>query len=260
MINIVYSGHNVLEQDALSIRRLGGSGDYLLILFLSPFYLHSYEGTRRHTIETLPNACVLFAPNEPHHYQAVGAFKNSFVHFTATEDFISKLNIPLGAVIYPKKYEAINLIIRNIVIETIHKPLNYERMIDCLVEQVLILISREAYDADMYIPNLRLYSQFEKIRMALVNNCEAEWPIDKLCRLANMEKSQFYNCYSSFFESTPKTDLINARIERAKYLLTNNELLISQVAEMCGFSVVSHFTRSFKAHCGCTPREYARSI
>jgi len=260
MFDIVYCGHNVYEQDNLSIRRLNGSGDYFLVLFLTPFYIHSYKGLERKTIAAEPNTCILFSPKEPHHYQAAHTFKNSFVHFTASDDIIAKYNIPLDTIIYPKRHEAINHILRNIVVETINKPLHYERLIDCLVEQVLILVSREAYSADSYIPNLRLYSEFQKIRMALINNCEADWPIEKLCRLANMEKSQFYNCYSTFFKSTPIADLISARIEKAKYLLSNNDLQISQVAEMCGFTAVSHFARSFRRHCGCTPREYARSI
>ena len=51
-------------------------------------------------------------------------------------------------------------------------------------------------------------------------------------------------------------DLIEARIEKAKTLLTNEALQIQHVAEMCGFSNISHFTRYFKKQCGCTPREY----
>ena len=39
-------------------------------------------------------------------------------------------------------------------------------------------------------------------------------------------------------------------------LLTNQALSIGQTAEICGFSNLSHFSRYFKRHCGCSPREW----
>jgi AraC-like DNA-binding protein len=72
-----------------------------------------------------------------------------------------------------------------------------------------------------------------------------------------MEKSQFYNYYVNFFKTTPKSDIINARIEKAKNLLTNQELKVNQVSEICGFKNISHFTRAFKKHTARSPRDYA---
>ena len=83
-----------------------------------------------------------------------------------------------------------------------------------------------------------------------------EWTMEKLCERANMEKSQFYSYYKKFFSSTPHNDLIEVRLDKAKNLLTNQALSISQTAELCGFSNLSHFSRYFKKHCGCSPKEW----
>jgi transcriptional regulator GlxA family with amidase domain len=71
-----------------------------------------------------------------------------------------------------------------------------------------------------------------------------------------MEKGQFYNCYTLFFKTTPKADIIGARIEKAKNLLTNQELKVHQVSEMCGFKNVCHFSRCFKKRTNFSPCEY----
>lgn len=71
-----------------------------------------------------------------------------------------------------------------------------------------------------------------------------------------MEKSQFYHYYKLFFQSTPKSELLQARMEKARYLLTNEALQIQQVAQACGFTNMQHFSRYFKEWFHCSPREY----
>ena len=101
-----------------------------------------------------------------------------------------------------------------------------------------------------------LYREFQELRLAMLSHYEKEWTMEKLCERANMEKSQFYSYYKKFFSSTPHNDLIEVRLDKAKNLLTNQALSISQTAELCGFSNLSHFSRYFKKHCGCSPKEW----
>lgn len=259
MVKVGFCGYNLTETDKYVIRRDNGNGDYLFLLLMTPFFI--YSGAGGGTVTTEPNACILFPPGKPHHYQSVQAFKNSFIHFTSDYDFISKNNIPVGTVIYPKHPDAINLILKNIVIETINKPLYFEQKIDCLANELFIDVAREFHDTYYPVQDMSLYSQFQKIRLTLIARCEADWTTESMCKLAHMEKSQFYNYYVSFFKTTPKADIINARIEKAKNLLTNQELKVNQVSEMCGFKNVSHFTRCFKKRNKYTPRNFAeRSI
>jgi len=258
MFEVDFCGYNLTEIDNFTVRRINGSGDYLFLLLLTPFFI--YSGSDRQPIITEPMACILFPPDEPHHYQSVSIFKNSFIHFTPSHDFVSEYKIPLRTVMYPQKPDMINQLLKNIVIEAINKPIHYERRIDSLAEQLFIDISRELHDENTHTNNMSLYSQFIKIRMSLIGHCEADWNTESICRLAHMEKSQFYNCYTSFFKTTPKADIITARIEKAKNLLTNKELNINQVAEMCGFRNASHFARYFKKRNNCTPSEYSAGL
>ena len=92
----------------------------------------------------------------------------------------------------------------------------------------------------------------------MLTECEKDWDLERLCRRVNLEKSQFYIYYRSFFSSTPKNDLLHARLEKAKNLLSNEALQVKEVAQLCGFGSQAHFTRYFKSCCGCAPGAYAR--
>lgn len=50
----------------------------------------------------------------------------------------------------------------------------------------------------------------------------------------------------------------NKRIERAKRLLTETNMQISEIADECGYSSIYHFCRSFKKLTSDTPTEYKK--
>ena len=256
MFKIGFCGYNRNEHDYLSIYRQNGSGDYLFLLFLTPFYVNQDH----QSLTTKPYACILFSPGKFHHYQAVKTFHNSFMHFTADQDFLSEYNVPLDTVIYPGNYSNINSYLRDILVESARKYIHYESKIDCLIRQIFIEISRDIFDSTTSTDNSTLYARFMNIRLSIISNCAEEWSIEKMCKLVHMEKSQFYSYYLSFFNTTPKADLVNARMEKAKNLLTSEHLLVHHVAEMCGYKNVAHFTRYFKKITNFTPSEYVKNI
>ena len=102
-----------------------------------------------------------------------------------------------------------------------------------------------------------LEDTFQEIRLAILSSCEKPWTIRQMSQMAGMEKSQFYRYYQQFFHISPGNDLIQARIQRAKYLLTNQAAQIQQIAAECGFSEATHFSRQFKRCTGMSPRQYA---
>jgi len=256
MFSIGFCGYNRSETDNLSISRPHGSSDYLFLLLSTPFYINQ----EHQSVTTKPYACIIFSPDKFHHYQAVKTFHNSFIHFTAGHDFLSDYNIPLDTVIYPNDYNAINCYIRDIFVESAHKYVHYENKIDALIRSIFIDLSRDIANTKTHAVNSTLYSRFMNIRLSIISNCDEEWTVEKMCKLVHMEKSQFYSYYFSYFNTTPKADLVDARMEKAKNLLTTEHLLVHQVAEMCGYKNVAHFTRYFKKLTNFTPSEYVRRL
>ncbi len=103
-----------------------------------------------------------------------------------------------------------------------------------------------------------MYATLSRYRLFMLQNCHEEWSIERICKEMNLGRSQLYHYYRSFFFTTPKEDIISARIDKAKHLLSNKELRITEVAEQSGFANIYHFNRYFKRECGCTPTEYRK--
>ena len=101
-----------------------------------------------------------------------------------------------------------------------------------------------------------IYPELLSLRQQVLANCEEPWDIEKMCGMLNIGKSQLYKYYELFFHSTPKKELIQARLQKAQYLMKNDTVTINQAAFDSGFQNICHFNRIFKAHCGCTPSEF----
>lgn len=79
-----------------------------------------------------------------------------------------------------------------------------------------------------------------------------------LAEICNISEVYFRKLFLKAYGVTPKQYIIDARIKRAKQLLSDGNLKISSVAEDCGFSNQYHFCRIFKEKTGLTPTGYMR--
>ena len=245
--------YNRSNADYDIIYRPEGSGDYLFLLFKTP--MRVYAG-KQFSI-TQENAYIFYTPGHEQHYQAVQKFRNSYVHFWCNEDLGARYGIVPNMIFYPQNTEEIDEYIRCLQREYITKDPYAAEYEETLVRQMLITASRGMLlHRKAAAEPEGLYREFQELRLAMLSHYEKEWTMEKLCERANMEKSQFYSYYKKFFSSTPHNDLIEVRLDKAKNLLTNQALSISQTAELCGFSNLSHFSRYFKKHCGCSPKEW----
>lgn len=255
MFSIEYCGYHIHNPNHDIIYRANGSQNYLFLLILAPMYFY-FE--KKHTLAK-SGACILYTPNTPQHYQSIDEFYNSYIHFTASTPFLSSYSFPINEIFYPENTENLNWILKKIQIEYLNHMPHYEMELHALTTQLLIQLDRK-YIQKQFISGktTSLYLEFQSLRLRMLTYCEEEWPIERMCRIVNLEKSQLYSYYKTFFHSTPKAELIVARIDKAKHLLTNEAMNISQVAEVSGFHNIYHFTRYFKKVCGCTPTEFTK--
>jgi AraC-like DNA-binding protein len=77
-----------------------------------------------------------------------------------------------------------------------------------------------------------------------------------MAKMAGMSLRAFERKFQGEFHATPQHYLRRLRLRMASRALVNTNQPISQVAQSCGFSDQSHFTREFRSHFGSTPREY----
>lgn len=255
MFQINYCDYNVGSYDRDIISRANGSGDYLLLLIHAPMDF-TIDGQ---VTEAKEHGFILYTPGTMQYYQARKEFRNSYIHFSAKSNYVEQYNIPTNTVFYPNNYEDINQYIKDIVVEYLTKDIFYISKSNTLMEQLFISIARYLRQSgELSNTNLSLYYEFQKARLQILSTCEQPWDVPEMCSLVNLSKSQFFSYYKTFFNSTPKAELIQARIEKAKNLLTNDTMLVRQVASLCGFQNIYHFTRYFNEICGCSPGNYAK--
>jgi len=79
-----------------------------------------------------------------------------------------------------------------------------------------------------------------------------------LAGAAGISEVYFRQLFVRQYGTTPRQYILDARMQKARQMLTEGALKIADVAEACGFSSVYHFCRSFRERAGQTPGEYRR--
>lgn len=255
MFHINYCDYNVTNLDSDKINRPLGSGDYLLLYFLAPMRIYFPNKT----VIAPTDSFLLYPPGLPQKYEPVTKFRNSYVHFTSSKQFLEDLRIPMNEVFCLEHPAKINESIKRVQIELFSKERYSDIFMDTIMKQLFITISRELrHTHTNHNIDFTLKEQFKAARLEILTHSEYHWTTDSMSQLVHMGKSQFFYYYKIFFNNTPKSDLIHARIEKAKYLLSNEAYQVNQVASLVGFPNVYHFHRYFKKCCGCTPYKYGK--
>ena len=73
---------------------------------------------------------------------------------------------------------------------------------------------------------------------------------------ANLSASHFSRLFKQTIGQSPYQFLMSYRIEQAKKMLDNPNLLMIDIAMNCGFADQAHFSRVFKKIAGITPKKY----
>ncbi len=85
---------------------------------------------------------------------------------------------------------------------------------------------------------------------------ERPWTVTGAARLAGLGVTHFSRCCRAVTGRSPLGHLTHRRLERASALLLSGGISISDVANRCGFRDPDYFSRCFRRHRGCTPREW----
>ncbi|MGB7441918.1 MAG: AraC family transcriptional regulator [Coleofasciculaceae cyanobacterium] len=97
--------------------------------------------------------------------------------------------------------------------------------------------------------------------IAYINDhLEYELSLTEIADLVKISPHYFATQFKQSTGLTPHQYVIQCRIERAKILLTNRELAITEVMRQTGFKSQSHFTRVFRQNTAITPKAYRDAI
>lgn len=90
----------------------------------------------------------------------------------------------------------------------------------------------------------------------IANGYTESLTMEQLCSQYHLSRSYLHRIFKQETGLTIVEYLISYRINKAKLLLQNDTMTITEIAHSSGFQDLSHFSRIFKRQLGMTPRAY----
>lgn len=103
-----------------------------------------------------------------------------------------------------------------------------------------------------------LPSRYKKLRSALFEikqNWNENKPVSYYADICGMSQVHFRRLFKEYTGLSPMVYRNSLRLEEARSKLQSGEYNVSEVAELCGFSSVPFFTRSYKKKYGYSPKK-----
>ncbi len=225
-----------------------------------------------------PNDIIIIKPRQPHKFivkspdKCVFIVLNfKFVNQTNSEfsevplhDFLNFVsNKEAGAFIKLKvsqKNDIITLLNR-ILKERENNDIGSEFLEHLLVLELFVLISRALkmeWESSIRDKAPKLRELIEIAAKYIHNNFERDISLSDISRYVFLSPSYFARVFKKEMGMSPINYLLNVRVERAKELLTETSMKISDIALNVGFSNQQRFNEIFKKYVKTTPMNYRK--
>jgi AraC family transcriptional regulator len=137
-------------------------------------------------------------------------------------------------------------------------------MLDALVQQLAVRLLRAHLRVvrSATIERSRVGPVDRRLRRAIElmdTHLGEELSLADLAEAVSLSPSHFSHLFKELLGQTPHGYLANLRLERARALLVETDLPITEVAGQVGFRSPGHFASAFKAATGVTPRAFRQS-
>ena len=263
MIKIRLIGYHFHNCPDFYVNRPNGSGDYLLLYLRSPTEIM----TDNKCIRGPKNTFILYQKNKPQIYRHIQSgsaddyFINDWIHFDFDEydNFFEKLEIPFNTPITLSTPKVITDMIADLFIEYFNEGDQHEHIMSSKAEALFHKFS------DLYRTTLnagsafdKYFDEFSKLRQHLYNYEYVPSDAKEIADGLGLSTSYFQHTYKKIFGVSVHQDIIKARIEHAARLLQGSNDSISEIAAICGYENLEHFSRQFKKIKGMSPQQFRK--
>lgn len=98
-----------------------------------------------------------------------------------------------------------------------------------------------------------------RFSQAVFDNLFNHIPITEMARRSCLSITTFKREFSRRFHTSPRKWSADQRFSRARTLLLTSNRTISEIATLCGYTNLSHFSKTFKQRYNATPTAYRKA-
>jgi transcriptional regulator GlxA family with amidase domain len=102
--------------------------------------------------------------------------------------------------------------------------------------------------------------QLQAVRAFMDEHFDEPLSLDELAQQAHFSRYHFIRLFHRFFYETPHQYLIRKRLEKAKYLLANSSLSVTDICFAVGFESMGSFSLLFHQTVGWPPSVYRARV
>jgi len=127
--------------------------------------------------------------------------------------------------------------------ENLRRLLGRETKTDKIIEENILSPQDKAFMTELY-------------RLMETELSNSELNISRMTEVLKISRTKLYYKIKGMTGNNPNAFFKTYKLNRAAELLREGKYNVSEIADITGFSTLSHFSRSFKKQFGVTPSEY----
>lgn len=233
-----------------------GTNDYQIILVMRGTF------TINHLDEYLTlesNEMIIIPPNVKNEYRYNPGSYTMFIHFSGYE---AQRLIRCYNFNYFTKYKlsdskSITQYAEKIIAEMQAKKIGFINSCTSYLIQIITQIRREI-DAENAKSSNTLTIKLNRIAEDMQLNYAEKKKISAYAELCNMSLYGFIHTFTEKFGISPYQYLLNIRISKASFLLSQTDISISEISHSVGYEDQFYFSRLFKKHTGKSPTQFRK--
>lgn len=255
IVNMCANGR---EDADFELARPHGTVEFLFIHFKSRGIISLGDASGGNPREFAPGDCILFEPGFPYCFRPVGMpLCHDWIHFLVSDpEVFSSKGFIFNQLYKPEEAPYLVEIVKTMNPEWLNRTPGHETILNAYMQilTTVCLRSQETLPLSRYLQERK--EEFLTLRQDLYNRTYGMPTVEELANSVNLSRTRFSQLYTDFFGVSPNKDIQQARLLRAKQLLSSTPYSLSRIAEQCGYGGEFQFIRDFKKHTGLTPGKY----
>lgn len=149
--------------------------------------------------------------------------------------------------------------VRSFKVEILRYGHDYPAMINSIASQIAFQLLREINKSVSVCEEGNHVSAQKYVNKAIEymqGNYNSNIRIEEISREIYVSRAHFGRMFKHYTGQTPNQYLTGIRLQKAKEMLKKHEFSIEEIARLCGFINLGHFSSTFRRLEGITPTKY----